>query len=418
MILSDTQSPRQGLYIHIPFCRSRCLYCDFYSTQNQFAHEDAYVDSLLGEMRQRHSELPERDIDTIYIGGGTPSTLSPQNLARLIRGVRQYWELGSNTAQSLTLSPINTLSPEITVEANPDDITPTMAAALTDMGVNRVSMGAQSFHDKTLRFLHRRHTAAQVEEAITHLRHAGIHNISIDLIYGLPFQTLADWEDDLRQAFALPVTHLSAYALTYEPGTPLSRLKEQGRIRETDDDTEWRMYQALMEAADAHGFRHYEISNFALPSYHSRHNSGYWHGMRYMGLGPAAHSYNGNTRRWNKPLLSRYIQSRGLTGITPLPSAPAPPNADTLLYDCEHLTPQQKQEEMLLTSLRTARGLILETYAAAFGQESERSLLLRAQPYIDNGDLLVERTPASTRIHLSRKAIFRSDGIIAALFAD
>lgn len=407
-IFLDAHAPKQGLYIHIPFCRSRCAYCDFYSTTRTLDLQDAYTEAVLGEMDQRRSELPQQHLDTIYIGGGTPSVFSAKNLGRIIDGARRHWIVEATA--------------EITVEANPDDITPALAAELQTADVNRVSMGAQTFDDNLLNFLGRRHTAQQVIDAVECLQASGICNISIDLIYGLPSQSLDMWETDLEQAFALPVSHLSAYALIYEEGTPLYRLREAGKVAEADDELEWAMYQALMDKADAHGFRHYEISNFALPNREARHNTGYWTGMHYLGLGPAAHSYNGHTRRWNHPRLDAYLSAQGHTGITPepaeereLPSQPADATNSTSLFGYEHLSTAQRKEEMLLTALRTAQGLNIEAYAAAFSDEATHGLLLRAQPYIKCGDIEIE---ANTFLRLTRKALFRSDGIIATLFEE
>lgn len=411
--------PRQGLYVHIPFCKSRCIYCDFYSTTRHLDSQDTYTAAVLSEMEQRSGELPQERLDTIYIGGGTPSVFSEKNLGRIISGAARHWHISPKA--------------EITVEANPDDITPAYAASLNVAGVNRVSMGAQTFDDSLLRLLGRRHTARQVVEAINHLHHAGIHNISIDLIYGLPNQSLDMWKHDLQQAFALPVSHLSAYALIYEDNTPLYRLRETGRLTEADDELELSMYQTLIDETQAHGFRHYEISNFALPTMEARHNSGYWAGMRYLGLGPAAHSYNGITRRWNLPSLSNYISANGHTGITPKATKevwthpdhiPMPTDttgkigeeqSETALYGYEHLTTAQRKEEMLLTRMRTAVGLDIEAYAAAFGNEAARSLLARAQPYINSGKILQKD---HRMLCLTREGLFLSDGIIANLFEE
>ncbi len=437
--------PRQGLYVHIPFCQSRCIYCDFYSTTQHLNSQDAYTAAIIGEMNQRAGELPLEQLDTIYIGGGTPSVFSAKNLERIINNAKELWRVGGNA--------------EITVEANPDDITPAYAAALKAAGANRVSMGAQTFNDNLLHLLGRRHSAHQISQAIDHLLRADIRNISIDLIYGLPRQSLEMWKSDLRQAFSLPISHLSAYALIYEEDTPLFRLMEKGKVAEADDELEFEMYQALMDEAEAHGFLHYEISNFAIPHRQARHNSGYWHGMRYLGLGPAAHSYNGATRRWNLPHLDAYITANGLTGLTPQPPM-ARVNTHALgdntteagtdrstnrndaavapsLFGYEHLSPMQREEEMLLTSLRTARGLSMNAYSLAFGEAATRRLLLRARPFINSGDIALSALPASTFstsssnsanplnissasvfLRLTRKSLFRSDGIIASLFEE
>ena len=384
---NKTLMPSNGLYIHVPFCKSRCIYCDFYSTTCGGDQRRAYTDALCHELRLRKDYLDGSTLSSVYIGGGTPSTLSADELGRIFEAISRRWVLAPDC--------------EVTLEANPDDITPDYARAIAQLPVNRVSMGVQTFNDESLRFLHRRHTAAQVHEAIDRLLAAGIDNMSIDLIYGLPDQTPEQWQQDLDKAFALPVSHLSAYALIYEEGTALYRLREQGKVAEADDDTSLRMYEMLMDKAAAAGFLHYEISNFALPHREARHNSGYWNGMHYLGLGPAAHSYDGASRQWNSPDLQAYLKADG----------------DVLahhLVTVETLTPQIRLEERLLTRLRTAKGLDLNEFRRDFGEERLDTLLTRAKPYINNCTLVLKEGTLT----LSRKGIFISDGIISSLFED
>ncbi|MBR3733764.1 MAG: radical SAM family heme chaperone HemW [Bacteroidaceae bacterium] len=421
--------PTDGLYIHVPFCKSRCIYCDFYSTTCGADKRQAYTEALCHEMRLRRDFLDGGTLGSVYIGGGTPSTLSADELGRIFQTIAATWSLSADA--------------EVTLEANPDDITPAYAKALKALGINRVSMGVQTFNDGMLRFLHRRHSAGQVQEAIDHLQGAGIDNLSIDLIYGLPGQTLEQWQQDVGKALALPVSHLSAYALIYEEGTALYRLREQGKAAEASDELSLQMFEALMDMAAKAGFRHYEISNFALPHREARHNSGYWTGMHYLGLGPAAHSYNGTVRQWNTPDLSAYLKAGGDTAAG--------------LITTETLTPKIRQEETLLTRLRTAEGLDLAAYAREFGQQALDALLARAKPYINNGTLVLcdaapesfingqwsmvnaegiasgstavsgagadfkesrERSGNGQWLCLTRKGIFISDGIISSLFED
>jgi len=338
-------------------------------------------------MQCRHDYLGATTLSSVYIGGGTPSTLSADELERIFGAINRHWTLAPDS--------------EVTLEANPDDITADYARALAALPVNRVSMGVQTFNDEMLRLLRRRHTAAQVYEAIDRLLAASIDNLSIDLIYGLPSQTLEQWQQDLDKALALPVSHLSAYALIYEEGTALYRLREQGKVAEASDELSLQMFEMLMDKAAEAGFRHYEISNFALPHREARHNSGYWSGMHYLGLGPAAHSYNGTGRQWNTPDLGAYLQARGDT-------------ATAGLITTEALTPKIRQEETLLTRLRTARGLDLAAFRRDFGQQALDALLARALPYINNGTLVLK----GETLTLSRKGIFISDGIISSLFED
>ena len=379
--------PTCGLYIHVPFCKSRCIYCDFYSTTCGADQRREYVEALMHEMQCRHDYLGATTLSSVYIGGGTPSTLSADELGRIFGAINRHWALVPDS--------------EVTLEANPDDITADYARALAALPVNRVSMGVQTFNDESLRFLRRRHTAAQVYEAIDRLLAAGIDNLSIDLIYGLPGQTLEQWQQDLDKALALPVSHLSAYALIYEEGTALYRLREQGKVAEASDELSLRMFEMLMDKAAEAGFLHYEISNFALPHCEARHNSGYWSGMHYLGLGPAAHSYNGTGRQWNTPDLSAYLKAGGDT-------------ATAGLITTETLTPRIRQEETLLTRLRTARGLDLAAFRRDFEQQALDALLARALPYINNGTLVLK----GETLTLSRKGIFISDGIISSLFED
>lgn len=376
---------RCGLYIHIPFCKSRCIYCDFYSTTCGSDVRQAYIGAVCNEMALRREYLSLPILSSVYIGGGTPSVLSPEELSRIFAAITEYWQLVPDA--------------EVTLEANPDDITPDYAKALAALPINRVSMGVQSFDDDMLRFLHRRHTALQVHQAMDSLLSAGIDNLSIDLIYGLPNQTLDAWQEDLDKAFALPVSHASAYALIYEEGTALCRMREQGRVQETDEELSLQMYESLMNKAAAKGFLHYEISNFALPGREARHNSGYWSGMHYLGLGPAAHSFNGTSRQWNSPDLHAYTKAHGDT-------------VGSELVTVETLTPQMQMEEMLLTRLRTAAGLNLTDFCHQFGQHALDALLARANPYIKNKTLAI----ADEHLLLTHEGLFVSDDIISSLF--
>ena len=372
-----------GIYIHIPFCQSRCIYCDFYSTLH-LNRREAYVDALLCEMRERLEELPThaRTYNTLYIGGGTPSTLSPDSLQRLIHGCTDLFPL--------------TEGAEVTVEANPDDVTPQWVSMLKDTPVNRISMGTQTFNDQLLRFLNRRHSSQQARQAVRILQDAGYSNISIDLIYGIPGQDRAIWQEDLRQALALDVSHLSAYSLMYEEGTALTRLRDQGKIRETDEDHALWCYELLCDQLQTAGYEHYEISNFARPGYRSRHNSSYWQGSPYLGFGAGAHSYDGDRiRRWNASDLLRHIQE-GPDG------------------DSEQLTDTDLYNEFVMTRLRTREGIDLEQAGRRFGTDRLKHLLQQAKPHLLSGNL--QQTGQS--IHLTRGGIFVSNQIMADLFCE
>lgn len=371
-----------GLYIHIPFCASRCVYCGFYSTTLP-ALRDAYVDALCQELTLRAEELPaDEAITTIYLGGGTPSQLTTDQLDRLFSYIYKLYRS----------QPV-----EVTMECNPDDITPAFADWIAQSPIDRISMGAQTFSDDRLRLLRRRHTAAEVRRATTLLRQAGIRNISIDLMFGFPGETLADWEQDIDEALRLGVEHISAYSLMYEEETTLHRWLSEGRIQEIDDDLSLRMYDCLVDRLTAAGYRHYEISNFALPQRESRHNSSYWRDVPYMGLGASAHSFDGRQRSWNVADIETYIAAIG-RGERPC--------------TVEALDPDTHYEDVVLTSLRTAEGIDLGKIRRDFGSQRLDFLLAAADQDLRQGYLVRE----DDHLRLTRRGIYLSDGITARLF--
>lgn len=370
-----------GIYIHIPFCQSRCIYCDFYSTLHHEKRE-AYVHALMQEMRDRRNEFPAhaRAYHTLYIGGGTPSSLPPRLLHRLIHFTTGLFPLQPNA--------------EITVEANPDDVTPEWIAMLKDTPVNRISMGVQTFDDGLLRFIHRRHSSLQAIRAVQALQEAGFRNLSIDLIYGIPGQDKAIWQEDVRQALSLGVPHLSAYSMMFEEGTALTRKLERGEVTEMDDETSLWCYNHLCQSLQDAGYLHYEISNFALPGFHSRHNSSYWQGLPYLGFGAGAHSYDGESvRRWNECDLMKYI-SQGPC------------------HDTEQLSSNDLYNEYVMTRLRTHQGIDTRQLTQLFGEERLQYLLTQAKPYLLSGDL----QQTGPGISLTRKGIFVSNQVISDLF--
>ena len=380
-----------GLYIHIPFCRKRCIYCDFYSTTSGTETKNRYIGCLCNEIRLRADYLPSKQLQTIYIGGGTPSQLQPQQLEDIFNTVGRTFHVATDA--------------EITLEANPDDLTPEYIKALRSCTpVNRVSMGVQSFDDAMLMFLNRRHTAAQARKAISSLALHGIGNISIDLIYGLPGQTLQQWRNDLATALSIStIKHLSAYALTYEEGTRLWQMREQGRAKEADDGLSLDMYRLLLERTEEAGFDHYEISNFARPGFQARHNGMYWKDVPYLGVGPAAHSYDGSSRQWNLPDIKAYLGCRGDT-------------VGGQLYEKEVLTTEMKYNETLLKRLRTSEGLALDFIEQTFGTDRKQALLDTAARFQEKGLLRIDRHKGT--VCLTKDGIFVSDGIIRELFLD
>ena len=402
-----------GIYIHVPFCQSRCAYCDFYST-TLLAHREAYVDAVCRELQHRLPELKGEAVKTIYFGGGTPSTLTIEELRRILiasplplprRGDSDLPE-GFNTSEANWMIRPSTVTPpweglgeatELTLEANPDDLTEEYVKGLRTLPINRVSLGIQSFHDRTLRLVGRRHTAQEAIEAVHRLQRHGLTNISIDLIYGLPGETIDDWVYSLDQAIALGVKHISAYHLTYEEGTRLWRMQEQGLVSSIDEEQSVRSFELLRAKFLAAGYEHYEISNFALPGYHSRHNSSYWQGIPYIGIGPGAHSYDGCNRRWNLSSLADYI---------------ATPEDEDVPYEMEHLTIDERYDERIITELRTAQGINLNKLRNDFGERYHTHCLHCATPYIHRGQLI---HTADGYLHLTPDSIFVSDAVMRDL---
>ena len=402
-----------GIYIHVPFCQSRCAYCDFYST-TLLAHREAYVDAVCRELRQRLPELQGEPIETLYFGGGTPSTLTIEELRKILENIFQLCFSLDFTPYGLTAkadasgvdlkvrpatvgSSFNFQLKEITLEANPDDLTKEYIQGLRMLPINRVSLGIQSFHDRTLRLVGRRHTAQEAIDAVRRLQRAGLTNISIDLIYGLPGESLDDWTYSLDQALTLGAKHISAYHLTYEEGTRLWRMQEQGLASPIDEEQSVQSFTLLREKLLAAGYEHYEISNFALPGYHSRHNSSYWEGTPYLGIGPGAHSYDGKNRRWNLSNLVHYI---------------ATPQGEDVPHEVEHLTTDEQYDERIITELRTTRGINLTKLQADFGERYHAHCLRCAMPYLKREQLVHTE---DNFLRLTPESILISDAVMRDL---
>lgn len=372
-----------GIYIHIPFCKSRCIYCGFYSTTNKELKE-RYVDALIREIHMRKDDfarlgtsLSPSSTSTVYFGGGTPSSLSVCDIERIVGDLE---------------STFNGTPSEVTLEMNPDDVTKDYIKAVKQMGINRISMGIQTFDDSRLQFIRRRHNASQAEKAVMTIREEGIHNVSIDLMFGFPNQTMDEWVTDIDKAIALRPTHISAYSLMYEEDTPLFRMLQKGEINQIDDETSLAMYTELINRLTANGYEHYEISNFAMPGYRSVHNSSYWHDTPYLGFGAAAHSYNKDTRSWNIPDLKKYIESIE-SGV--LPSESEVIDADTHYND------------LITTALRTREGLNLDDLP----QKYREYALVNARKSIS--EHLLEAT--DSHIRLTREGLFVSDMVMSEL---
>lgn len=336
------------------------------------------------ELRARAGDWPDGDVKTVYFGGGTPSLLPPENISALLEEVKR----------SLRLFP----DAEITLEANPDDISLERAHEWLSAGINRISVGVQSFDDTALAFMGRRHTGDAAMRAVKSLREAGFGNVTIDLIYGIPGRDDNVLGCDIEKALALGVEHISAYALTVEKGTALDVRIGQGKLPAPDDEEAASQYFLLVDRLAAAGFERYEVSNFARPGYCSRHNSAYWSGEAYLGIGPSAHSFDGRaSRRWNEASIAKYLEGAALGHIP---------------YGEELLSQKDLRNEMVMTALRTSEGLSLEVFKSCFGSDASESLLAQVQKYLQQG--LAEISGNSLRI--TRKGWFFTDGISADLF--
>ena len=365
------------IYVHVPFCHRKCTYCAFYSkVESEKWKVESYVDALLREMEMRCGEQAH-PVRTVYFGGGTPSILPIDQLARVVEGLHRCFDLSQLE--------------EMTLEANPEDLGPEYLAALHRLGFNRLSVGVQSLDDRVLRLLNRRHTAAQALDAMENAHRAGFHNISVDFIYGIvPMGTIAP-----IAPIAPIVTHISSYALTVEPGTALARQVEQGRMTLPDEDEVVRQYHLLHRQLTEAGFRQYEVSNYARPGYESKHNSRYWDRTPYLGLGPGAHSFDGRHRRWNVSDVAAY------TKVLKDLKDPKTPNC---LFQEETLTEADAYNELMMTALRTVRGLPVDSVP-----EGRKAQL---QPYLDCSWLVCR----DGFYRPTTEGLLHADGMAASLF--
>lgn len=374
-----------GLYIHIPFCESKCIYCDFYSMANNNHLIDKYINALLVEAVLRKNELNSETLTTVYLGGGTPSLLSITQLSKIVNGLKKVFDFSEVE--------------EFTIEVNPDDVTPEYILQTKSLGINRVSMGVQTFSDEDLRFINRRHTAKQATDAIHIIKKAGIDNISIDLIYGIPGQNIEKWKNNVDTAISLSVQHISAYTLMYEEGTRLSVMRSLGKITEVDDDVVAAMYDYLVAQLKSNGYTHYEISNFALPGFHSRHNSSYWNLTPYLGLGVAAHSFDGTVRRFNPSNLKKYLDALG---------------EGNLCVEVEKITKAEKYDEYVMLRLRTADGIDADELMHRFDEEYYQFFIEKTKPLVSEGSLINE----NGRYYIPENHIMISDNITCDLLWD
>lgn len=373
-----------GIYIHVPYCKTKCHYCDFYSIEGKVGM-DSFHHVILQELNHRKNYLPHEIVETIYFGGGTPSLIGSSQIEAIINGIAQHF----------TISP----QAEVTLEANPDDLNKETLLHWKQAGINRLSIGVQSFQDSDLKALGRRHDSSKAIESINLAHTIGFENISIDLIYGLPYSNTKLWEENLMMAMKLPVKHLSSYHLIVEKGTPLFNQVEEGKVFPVEESISTEQYHLLREIALANGFIHYEISNFGKEGFFSRHNSSYWQQIAYLGLGPSAHSYNGVSRDWNPKSIALWTNAV---------------EKGTDITEGEVLSPTDKLNDYLITSLRTIWGANLERIKAEHGETIGRTILQQSMRFIEQG--IMEKDGDILRI--IPEHFFISDGIISTLMVD
>jgi len=371
-----------GIYIHIPFCKRKCHYCNFFSVASEKLRE-GFMEALYKEIELQKEYLGDKNVRTIYLGGGTPSVLSPLEIYNSVFTIYEVFNVVKDA--------------EITIEVNPDDVDETWVEGLKKTQVNRISIGVQSFSDDDLVYLNRLHDAKSAKMAIRLLKDAGYENISIDLIYGIPTLSDRQWEMNLEQFFQMDIPHLSAYALTVEDGTPLNHLIKKKKVSGVDDARIASHFSILQEMNEQRDYIHYEISNFSREGYYSRHNSIYWLGDHYLGLGPSAHSFNGRSRQWNVSNITKYIEQV---------------NVKTEVFEKEVLSEKQRYNEYVMTSLRTIWGCDLEHIKNIFGNGYMDYCQSQAIPFLDQGRL----EQKGKKLLLTLQGKIFADGIASALF--
>lgn len=371
-----------GIYLHIPFCKQACHYCDFHFTTSQRGKPEL-LDAMLREIEMRKEEMSGQVIDTIYFGGGTPSLLTHTELMRFFDAIYSRFEVNP--------------AAEVTLEANPDDLSKEQLKMFRNTPVNRFSIGIQSFREQDLKAMNRAHTSAQAERCTLDAADTGFENLSVDLIFGLPDLSMEAWMENVKMALALPITHVSCYGLTIEPKTALAWQINKGMVKIPDDELAAAQYQWLLDMAEDSGFPWYEISNFAQPGFESKHNTSYWKGIPYFGIGPSAHSYNGTIRSWNVSSNAVYVKEM---------------QEGRRAAETESLDESGRFHELVLTSLRVRNGLSVTDIRNRYGNDVHRSLLEAAQGYIEQ-DWLIHR---DDRLKLSRQGLLFADKITSDLF--
>ena len=368
-----------SIYLHIPFCKKLCNYCDFYHVISK-DDNSAFIKALVREAELRKDYTGNEEITTIYFGGGTPSVLAVGELEEILTNLRK-------------LFPVSSI-PEVTIEINPDDITEQYMKDLKKTEINRISIGVQSWRDEDLKLLNRRHSGFQAMDGVSKTIKAGFENVTIDLIYGIPGMDITAWMSNLNTAFSLDIKHLSAYNLTVEPKTILSRMKEKGLVEEIGEEESISQFNVLIEKAETAGFVHYEISNFGKPGYFSVHNTNYWKQVAYLGLGPSAHSFNRYSRQWNVRDIKKYIKSV---------------NDGKLSYEREELNTKTRFNEYIMTSLRTMWGIDLGYIEQVFEKEGYDYVVNLTKKFMDYGLMKQE----SNSMILTNQGKMISDNIIS-----
>ncbi|KJJ37889.1 coproporphyrinogen III oxidase [Aequorivita vladivostokensis] len=377
---SENKNKGFGLYLHIPFCKQACHYCDFHFSTS-LKKKKELVNALCTELLLRKNEL-DGIVETIYFGGGTPSLLSSEELQQIFETIYLNFKVSEN--------------PEITLEANPDDLSKQQILKFTNSQINRLSIGIQSFFEEDLKLMNRAHKASEALESIKEAKQY-FENISIDLIYGIPGMGNERWKRNLEIALSLDVPHLSCYALTVEPKTALKKFIEKGIVPPVDEEAAKQHYEILLSETEKAGLENYEFSNFGKPGFHSRNNTAYWEGKPYLGIGPSAHSYDGKFRSWNIANNTKYIKSI---------------EAGELPSEKELLSKQDKYNEYIMTGLRTKKGVSLGKVESEFGKKYSEYLLKQAENLLKNNLLILE----NETLKISKKGKFLSDGIAADLF--
>ncbi len=370
-----------GLYFHIPFCKQACHYCNFhFSTSLRYKSE--MVAALIRELELRLDYLPQRKLSSVYFGGGTPSLLTAAELAQIFTAIQKHFQIDADA--------------EITLEANPDDLNASTLKELAASPINRLSIGIQSFSEADLRYMNRAHNAQEALQCIDMAQREGFEQLTVDLIYGAPTTSDEQWAENLARTLAFGIPHLSCYALTVEPNTALDHFIKKGKAAAVEEEKAARHFEYLVATTTGHGYQHYEISNFALPNRYARHNTSYWQGEAYLGIGPSAHSFDGKSRQWNRAHNAQYLKAIA---------------ADTLLFEREELTTAQRYNEYLLTGLRTMWGVQIDKIAA-FGESYQQYFLQQSKTFIDQDQMLVE----SGQYRLSNAGKLLADRIAMELF--